>query len=332
MASFSKRGAYWRAQIRRNGQPPQNATFDTKAQAETWARDVETRMDRCEFYDMSEAQRTTLHEALDRYYREVSTQKKHPAQELQRIKRWQANPLAKRFLATLRGHDFAKFRDDRRAAGRAENTVRLELQLISHLFGIARKEWGMEGLQNPIANIRKPGSGTARNRRLLSGEYDRIHATLSESGNPYAAPAFVLAIETSLRKGMLFELRWDWIDMQQRIIEIPLVYRGVGNKGVPVEIPLSNRAMGVLRSMPRALSGKVLGCTKDAVTTIWKRRLADLGIKGLRWHDLRHEAVSCFFEKGLHPLQVSSISGHKSLSMLARYTHLKAVDLVAMLG
>lgn len=332
MASISKRGDYWRAQVRRKGQPTQNASFDTKLQAQTWARDVETKMDRGEFYDMSEAQRTTLHEALDRYYREVSTQKKHPAQELQRIKRWQAQPLAKRFLSTLRGYDFAKYRDDRRAAGRAENTVRLELQLISHMFGIARKEWGMEGLQNPVANIRKPGSGTARNRRLLPGEYDRILTTLSASGNPYAAPAFVLAIETSLRKGMLFELRWDWIDMHQRIIEIPLEFRGTGNKGVPVEIPLSNRAMGVLSSMPRALSGKVLDCTKDAVTTIWKRRLAELGIKGLRWHDLRHEAVSSFFEKGLHPLQVSSISGHKSLSMLARYTHLKAVDLVAMLG
>ena len=332
MASISKRGDYWRAQVRRKGQPTQNASFDTKLQAQTWARDVETKMDRGEFYDMSEAQRTTLHEALDRYYREVSTQKKHPAQELQRIKRWQAQPLAKRFLSTLRGYDFAKYRDDRRAAGRAENTVRLELQLISHMFGIARKEWGMEGLQNPVANIRKPGSGTARNRRLLPGEYDRILTTLSASGNPYAAPAFVLAIETSLRKGMLFELRWDWIDMHQRIIEIPLEFRGTGNKGVPVEIPLSNRAMGVLRSMPRALSGKVLDCTKDAVTTIWKRRLAELGIKRLRWHDLRHEAVSSFFEKGLHPLQVSSISGHKSLSMLARYTHLKAVDLVAMLG
>ena len=85
MASFSKRGAYWRAQIRRHGQPPQNATFDTKVQAEAWARDIEARMDRGVFYDMKEAERTTLSEALDRYYREICTQKLHPAQELQRV-------------------------------------------------------------------------------------------------------------------------------------------------------------------------------------------------------------------------------------------------------
>lgn len=332
MAAINKRGDFWRAQVRRKGHAPQASTFNTKAQAEAWARDVESRMDRGLFYDMKEAERTTLSEALDRYYREVCTQKHHPAQELQRIKRWQAHPLAKRYLATLRGYDFAKHRDDRRADGRAENTIRLELQLISHMFGIARKEWGMEGLINPVANIRKPGSSTARNRRLLPGEYDRIHASLSSSGNPYVMPAFVLAIETSLRQKMLFELRWDWIDFNRRIIEIPIEFRNKGNKGVPVAAPLSSRALAVLRAMPRAISGQILDCSVNAAITIWKRRLAALEIKGLRWHDLRHEAVSSLFEKGLHPLQVSSISGHKSLNMLARYTHLKAEDLVVMLG
>jgi hypothetical protein len=140
MASFSRRGEYWRAQIRRKGQPLQNATFDTKAQAEAWARDVESRMDRGAFFDNREAERTTLNEALDRYYREISSQKNHPAQELQRVRRWQQHPIAERFLATLRGADFAKYRDHRRLAGRAENTIRLELHLISHLFVIARKE------------------------------------------------------------------------------------------------------------------------------------------------------------------------------------------------
>ena len=62
------------------------------------------------------------------------------------------------------------------------------------------------------------------------------------------------------------------------------------------------------------------------------KKLKDLGIKDLRWHDLRHEAASRFFEKGLHPLEVASITGHKSLTMLRRYTHLQPHDLVAKLG
>ena len=51
----------------------------------------------------------------------------------------------------------------------------------------------------------------------------------------------------------------------------------------------------------------------------------------LTFHDLRHEATSRFFEKGLNPMQVAAITGHKTLQMLKRYTHLKAEDLAEML-
>ncbi len=79
-------------------------------------------------------------EALKRYRREIVPEKRHPYQEERRIDRWVDNDLAHRTLANLRGTDFAKYRDDRRADGRAENTIRLELQVIRHLFEIARKE------------------------------------------------------------------------------------------------------------------------------------------------------------------------------------------------
>ena len=55
------------------------------------------------------------------------------------------------------------------------------------------------------------------------------------------------------------------------------------------------------------------------------------GLEGLRFHDLRHEATSRLFEKGLSIMEVASITGHKSLAMLNRYTHLQAGTLVAKL-
>ena len=55
-------------------------------------------------------------------------------------------------------------------------------------------------------------------------------------------------------------------------------------------------------------------------------------IIGLRWHDLRHEATSRLFEKGLNIMEVASITGHQDLKMLKRYTHLRAEDLVEKLG
>ncbi|MGF6858344.1 hypothetical protein [Paraburkholderia sp. CI3] len=156
MAYISQRGAYWRAEIRRRGHKPVYRTFDTKQQAQKWARRVEGEMDAGMYTDRSESERTTLREALERYRRDIVPEKRHPYQENRRIDRWIHHDLAYRTLASLRGADFAKYRDERRLAGRAENTIRLELQIASHLFEIARKEWSMEGLPNPLDNIRKP--------------------------------------------------------------------------------------------------------------------------------------------------------------------------------
>ena len=56
------------------------------------------------------------------------------------------------------------------------------------------------------------------------------------------------------------------------------------------------------------------------------------GIKDLRFHDLRHEATTRFFEKGFNPMEVATITGHKTLQMLKRYTHLRAEDLAKRMG
>lgn len=332
MASINKRGSFWRAQVRRRGFPPQSRSFDTKGQAEIWVRSVENEMDRGIFVSRAEAENTTLAEALERYGREISSVKRHPAQDHQRIKHWLRHPLAFQFLANLRGADFAKYRDQRRELGRAENTIRLELALVSHLFEIARKEWGMESLSNPIKNIRKPSGSRERDRRLLPGEYDKIASTLDASGNAWIRAAFDLAIETSLRQAMLFNLRWEWIDLNRRVVCVPSEYRGTGNKGVPAHLPLSSKAIAVLSALPRTGNGPVLSTTQNAVVCAWKKALKKLEIHDLTWHDLRHEAASRLFERGLHPLEVASITGHKSLTMLRRYTHLRPEDLALKLA
>ena len=71
---------------------------------------------------------------------------------------------------------------------------------------------------------------------------------------------------------------------------------------------------------PRGLSGAFL------------RLCRRIGIENMHFHDLRHEATSRLFEKGLNPVEVASITGHKDTRMLMRYTHLRAEDLVNRLG
>ena len=148
MASFDKRGRYWRAQVRRRGYPHQTKSFDSKAEAEIWARSVESAMDRGLWTDNREASHTTLREALERYAREVTPHKAPSGTrvELSRIERLKAHSLAERFLTNVRGVDLAKYRDERLAQGKATNTVRIELALIGHLYSTCRKDWGMEGL------------------------------------------------------------------------------------------------------------------------------------------------------------------------------------------
>jgi len=340
MAYIKERGAYWRAEVRRKGYKPTYRTFDTQRQAQQWARRVESEMDSGKYYDQTEAEHTTLREALERYQRDIVPTKRHPYQETCRINRWLKNDLCYRTLANLKGADFAIYRDIRRDAGRAENTIRLELQLISHLYEIARKEWGMENLANPLNNIRKPKGSNSRNRRLRNDEFDRIVEQLKKSENKYAVYAFELAIETGLRQGNLFDLRWEWVDFLARVIRLPASVLNVANKGVPAVLPLSKRALQCLNNLKPineksdsgCTTGLILDTTCNAVICVWKRVIARLEIEDLRWHDLRHEATSRFFEKGLHPMEVASITGHKSMQMLKRYTHLNPESLLDRLN
>lgn len=98
-------------------------------------------------------------------------------------------------------------------------------------------------------------------------------------------------------------------------------------------MPLSSTAVAVLRALPRALHGDVFaGVTREAVKRSYTRAIRRAGIENLRFHDLRHEATTRLFEKGLNLMEVASITGHKDLRMLRRYTHLKAADLGRKLG
>jgi integrase len=72
---------------------------------------------------------------------------------------------------------------------------------------------------------------------------------------------------------------------------------------------------------------RVFQTTIEAFKKCWKRAVGRAGIKNLHFHDLRHEAISRFFEMGLTVPEVALISGHKDVRMLFRYTHLKSSDL-----
>jgi integrase len=352
MSSIRKRAALqWEARIRRAGYPLQTNTLETRAEAEAWARSIEAEMDRGVFVSRAEAERTTLREALERYAREITPRKKGASVELRRIEAWKRHCLALRTLASLRGKDFADYVAERQSQSIGANTIRLELTLISHLFVVASTAWGMESLRNPVdaARTARPKLPSGRERRLMAGEEERLLAAARdfEHSRTTAGPIASLigfALETAMRRGELAAMRWDHLDRHKRVLSVP-----EAKNGTPRGVPLSSHALDILTARPRRIDGQVWGLRQDSITqafgeVVRKARIqyeeacmltgvkADPGfLKNLRFHDLRHEAVTRLFERGLNPMQVAAISGHKTLQMLKRYTHLRAEELVALL-
>ena len=97
-------------------------------------------------------------------------------------------------------------------------------------------------------------------------------------------------------------------------------------------IPLSTPTFAVLHSLPRDMAGHVFPLSESAVEQSWRRARKRAAIEDLHFHDLRHGATSRLIEKGLNPMQVAAITGYKTWQMLKLYTHLRAEDLVKMLG
>jgi len=122
VAAIRKRGKSWRVQIRRRNHPPQFKAFDTRADAEAWARQIESEMDRGAFISRVEAEKTSIADLLDRYKREITPGKRSSRVEEYTLKRLRI-AFGRLPIARLRPQDVAAFRDQRIAQGLAGGTV-----------------------------------------------------------------------------------------------------------------------------------------------------------------------------------------------------------------
>jgi len=320
----------YRAQVRIRGHAPKTQSFTRRTDAKRWIEETKTAM-RNGTVASTEAEHTTLKEALERYLREVTPTKKGKVREASRINVWIKHPLAVRFLSQLQrsAADFAKYRDERRAAGKSDSTIRSELVLLSSLFKIARKEWGMESLRNPLANIAipNPGRTNERSRLLVGDEEKRLLEALKAAGS-YFAPMAELAIESAMRQGELLVLTWADIDLETRVAKLRTSKNGAGR-----DVPLSNRAAEIIRSLPRAISdaAPLFPVGQDSVIRTFRAACNAAGIVNLKFHDLRHEAATRIC--GRLPMhEAMSVTGHKTPSMLLRYYHPRAEDLARKLA
>lgn len=355
-----KKGKTYHAQVRRKGFPPETQSFRTKASAERWIKATEVKMDDGVFVNQQKSKDTTLLAALNMYEVKVTPKKKSALKERSIIKTLKDEKITLRTLATLRSSDFTELRDDwllRPVKPLKPSSVVRRLALLSHLYTVCRSEWGFEGLHNPLLHVTKPTVKDGRNRTIeLSGGamhdegdagdnshsretmHDEIQYLVASTSSKTLGPAIRFAVATAMRRSEITRLEWSCVKFSAN-------NRGVAHlpetkNDEPRDVPLSPEAVAILREQKSCNQDqdRVFPITADALTRAFNRALerarkkyeesclrqkerpSKTFLKGLRFHDLRHEAITQI-SKHFELQELAAISGHKSTTMLLRYYH-----------
>lgn len=325
MATIRKRGDRWHVQVRRKGSPNITRSFLIKADAQAWARQMELEVDRRGLpMDRKALGRLTVSDVFTRYRDEVIPKKRGRNNETIAINAFLRHRLSRVALSELTPTQVAAYRDERLKAVKA-STLNRQLDIFRHALEVARKEWELPLITNPFALITRPKTRDARERRLQQGEWEKLTMACRQCRNPYILLMVELALETAMRRGELLNARWRDLSLTRKTLHIPIT-----KNDYPRTIPLTARAIALVGQLKELSQGdeRIIPLSLDSMKMAWKRVLKRAKLDDLHFHDLRHEAISRFFEHGLSIPEVAMISGHRDPRMLFRYTHPKP-ELVA---
>jgi integrase len=314
MASFRKRGDKWQAMVARQGVRV-SQTFPSKAAAKEWAA-------RQEYLIATGGinRPGTLRELFDRYAREVSPSKRGARWEQIRLELLAKDRLGAVSLRDATAAELAAWRD-RRLTKVAPGTVRREMSLMSSVFSVARKEWGLLA-SNPLADVRWPSMPQARDRRVTDDEIALLTATAKSLSTieGRAVHAFRFAIETAMRAGEICGL--TRASITGNVARLAMTKNGRAR-----DVPLSPEALALLDP----LNDRLFNLTPQNLDTGFRRVRDRAGIVGLTFHDARHEAITRL-SKRLAPFELARVVGHSDLKQTLAYYNATAHELAARLA
>ena len=327
MASFRFHGNRWQARVRRAGYPVQTRSFLTKADAERWARTVEVQIDRGTYETPTIAQQVSLGDLIDRYMREVTPRMKGAKEDLIRLASIRRREICSIKIKSLTASRVASYRDERLQQVSAGTVIR-ELAYLSAIINHARRDWGIQA-SNPVAMVKKPPSPKGRDRIMDLEELERLFTFLQPTArrNALMLPLVKFALETAMRRGEILSLRWDHIDLPRRTAFLPDTKNGHSRT-----VPLSSTAAAILQNLPSSVDGRVFSMSACAVSAAFSRAAERAGIQEVRFHDLRHIAITRIAQKLPNLIELAAVSGHKNVAMLKRYYHPNAAELAIKLG
>ena len=323
VATFRKRHDKWQAIVRNKSIGTTSKSFHSKLEAKRWAFETERSIE-ANTFDKLHPSSVSLGDCLGRYQTLITPQKRGCDAENRRINRLLKDPISAVMLDKLTSKTLAQFRDRRLNDG--NRASQYDLVIIRHCLKIAINEWDFLLDKNPADSVKMPPNSKPRKRRLTDAEYRLILQAADKSLNPYIRPIIIFAIETAMRQSEILNIEWSHIDWQKRTVLLPLTKNGTSR-----EVPLSEIAYEILLKQKEQHLDAPFPLTGNAIRLAWNRVKKRAKITDLRFHDLRHEAISRFFELGLSLPEVALISGHKDPRMLFRYTHLRAEDIVSKL-
>jgi len=334
MANIEKRinsdgSTSYRVKIRLKGQTPESASFSRLTDAREWAKKTEAEMKAGRHFGISK--RHTLAELLDRYEKSALPKLKSAETVKARLDWWR-NIHGKNLLSDLTPDVIAKARDklkdtpkQRGGGTRSAADVNRTLAALSSACSFAVKELGWLE-RNPMERVTKGSENKGRVRFLSDDELPAFLKACRESENQHLYLAVVLALTTGGRQSEVMGLRWPQIDLKRRTAML-----GDTKNGDARALPLSGEAVALLqeRAKVRSLEDDRLFPAKSGskspyidLRAAFASALETAKITDFHWHDLRHTAASYLAMAGTSPLEIAKVLGHRTMAMVARYSHL----------
>ena len=278
----------------------------------------------------------TITQAMDLYKETVTDHRKGAVEDGYRVAFWKGR-LGKKTLTGLTVADVQAVITERLKA-RSGDTVRREVNVLRGLFRYAKEEWGISTLAN-LTDLKLPSPAPHRERRLedghgdAKGEEDRLKAALATwKRNPeIRVQLFQFALETGLRLSEAHALTVANIKRTGGITRVEL---GDSKNDDPRKVVLSSTAQAIAEHLARGQPAKVklFRISDSARKRVWAYARKKAEVVDLRWHDLRHEAISRMAGLNLHLGELMAQSGHRDVESLKRYTNARASDIKRKLG
>ena len=320
--------------IKKNGQIAHREakTFDRKPAARRWIEKREGELKSPGGLERVKRPQGTLGDAISRYTEDIERIGRTKAQVLRAVLEYD---IAEKRMDELRPDDLVDLARELRAGDRAPSTV---LNYVSHVGGVisvARSAWGYDVdrsiVQDALAATKKlqlTAKSNKRERRPTLHELDAImtHFQTIRARRPKSTPMDIItafAIFSTRRQDEITRIKWEDYEPDAGRVMVRGMKDPGDNSGVDTWTELTPEAMRIIELMPRS-APEIFPYGTTAVGAAFTRAHKFLGIKGLRFHDLRHEGVSRLFEMGRTIPQVASVSGHRSWQSLQRYSHLRA--------